>query len=455
MSYFRNRGLAAVMEEAQVDAPVEPTTEVPAEVEASVGDAVAGSEEQGDFLTAMEEMVQDIDSLERTKDVMEDSVEGDGAGMDETAAKIADVAIEGIVNRMGFRQRKCIVSTEAFGSVNSRKYATNSAVESVMETIQNAWKVFREAVAKYWQKAVDLFKKYFDANTKVRDASKAMGKTIQSIGDKKSNTTAMENSGVFTAFATGGSVTAKSVETILDNHKVVIDQTSAFVKLGVDIINEAKQHVTAIKEAKEGDETTAAKGAAAAWITEFLESAHAKVSRGFQGFKRTSEDAGKNEGMDSVGSGQLVNNQRLIVAFALSTSDSASSVFKCMVVPFDSKATTSGNVPVLGSSEMTAIASKVNTLAEATEALKKMQGEVGNFEKSVTGIIDEVIKKSGAGENFSKETNDGLAKLKRAISDLNNALGSFTNQAPKMAVVAGQQALRYIEASLKTYGEAK
>ena len=152
--------------EAQVDVatlekPEETLEHQLVEVE-GLDQSIADLTEDGDQLADDTAQVQDIS----------DAVEGaaEQGGMDETAAKVVDVAVEAIATRWGIRRNK--LGLENFSGANKSR-GTSVALESIIDTLKEMWQRFAAWVGEIVAKLKDFWLKYFNA-----------GKSLQNRADK-------------------------------------------------------------------------------------------------------------------------------------------------------------------------------------------------------------------------------------------------------------------------------
>ena len=128
-----------------------------------------------------EELARDTDSLEATADVVADAAE-DG-GMDETAARVVDVAVEHFCERWDIKRTK--VATENFGS--NRMQATKVALESIGDAVKDAWNTFVTWLTEILNKLKDWWLKYFNAGKAMKTRAEKLEDRLDSVGaqDKK------------------------------------------------------------------------------------------------------------------------------------------------------------------------------------------------------------------------------------------------------------------------------
>lgn len=115
-----------------------------------------------------EQLSDDTTQLEEIADAVE-SAEAEG-GMDESAARVVDVAVEAIATRWGIRRQK--LGLENFNGA-SKSRGTRVALESIIDTLKDMWHRFVEWLSEVVNKLKDFWIKYFNA-----------GKAIQKRADK-------------------------------------------------------------------------------------------------------------------------------------------------------------------------------------------------------------------------------------------------------------------------------
>lgn len=118
------------------------------------------SENVGDLVAAMEAVMDDMDTLDNLRDIMEDTLES-GKGLSPAAAELTQVTLEGIYNRLGLTNRTLIPATEAFSNKFSRVSATRISVEGIGDTLKALGKWLMEQFSKLWNFLKGLFGKIF------------------------------------------------------------------------------------------------------------------------------------------------------------------------------------------------------------------------------------------------------------------------------------------------------
>ena len=148
-------GLVFAMEDDQVitDEVVENT----GEIEAGAAEVVQQAGEVEELQAAIEDAEEGAETLGQIEGVLEESAES-GEGVDETAAEIAEVAVESICARLGIRAaKKSFPAMEAFGSSNSRLSATKIALEGIGEHIKRIWEAIKSAIIRLVEKVKSFF----------------------------------------------------------------------------------------------------------------------------------------------------------------------------------------------------------------------------------------------------------------------------------------------------------
>ena len=167
------RGLFAVMEDelgataaANADEQVERVQEL--EEQVAQAEVAEGQAEVTEMADIADEAVTAIEELADVAEVMSDSIEGGGDGLTEDAAEIAEVAVEAICARLGYKPtKKLMPSMEAFGSTSSRVEATKYALEGVSDTMKKIWEAIKGFFNRIWEAIKGLWKRLTDASLRV------------------------------------------------------------------------------------------------------------------------------------------------------------------------------------------------------------------------------------------------------------------------------------------------
>lgn len=130
--------------------------ETAAAAEAGASQVAEQSGEVEELQAAVEDAVDGAETLGQVEEVLEKTSES-GDGVDETAAQVAEIAVESIKNRLGIIGGKAFPAMESFGSKNTRLSATKLALENVRETITRIWEAIKQAVIRMWEKIKSFF----------------------------------------------------------------------------------------------------------------------------------------------------------------------------------------------------------------------------------------------------------------------------------------------------------
>ncbi len=168
--------------EPEVTTEVVEEREVPSEtVEAELVEVEGLDREICELDRDGERLSQDIDGLEKTEEVVADSLE-DG-GINEAAARTVNVATESFCARWGIEMQR--VATESFAT-GSRYQATKIACESLSETVSKGWETFKSWVKAASDKRKDLWAKYVNLGSKLlKRVEKARKRLVDIDWDRK------------------------------------------------------------------------------------------------------------------------------------------------------------------------------------------------------------------------------------------------------------------------------
>lgn len=159
--------------------------EVPSESLESDLVEVTGLDKDVESLVADgEELEHDQEQVEALADNAEASLEEDG--MDETAARATEIAAESFCGKWGIQRKK--VGLESFGASDSRRHATQVAVESLKDTAVEMWNTFVKWLKELIAKAKEQLLKLHNAGKKMKSrADKLEARIDKGLGvlDKK------------------------------------------------------------------------------------------------------------------------------------------------------------------------------------------------------------------------------------------------------------------------------
>lgn len=221
------RGLFAVMENENIGPVEAPQDERVVELEEQVaqGEVAEASQEVESAADTVDEAVAAIEELSEVADVMADATEG-GEGLTEDAAEIAEVAVEAICARLGYKpSKKPIPSMEAFGSTSSRLDATKYAMEGIADTIRNIWNAIKGFFSRIWEGIKGLWARLFDANVKSKKRAESVAEKLKAAVNGKmvaDNNKPVDVEKAMTAFgamaAANPLALVSQIDSVLGNH---------------------------------------------------------------------------------------------------------------------------------------------------------------------------------------------------------------------------------------------
>ncbi len=181
---LRSKSLFVAAEELEDDELEDGVDEEAVEVPGEVRDA---EDEVEDTQDVIDDSSDDVERLEDIKDILEDAAEK-GEGIDETAAKVVEVAVESIYARLGIRETNVIGATEGFSNVRTRVTATKLAAEAIGETISRAWEAVKKFFKDLWAKIKELWARYATAVGRLKGKAESIRKKLNRAPDNKKET---------------------------------------------------------------------------------------------------------------------------------------------------------------------------------------------------------------------------------------------------------------------------
>lgn len=440
MSKYRNKGLVLALEgdeedEVIVETPAseEDLAEATAEVEATAADVQDESNEIQDLDSAMDDASAGVDELTNIQDVMEESVES-GEGISETAAEIAEIAIESIQRRLGIRQTKmAFPALESFSGRNARLASTQVAIESIDFNIKSIMEAIRKAFKDLLDRLIAFVKTLMSQTASSIKAAEALEAKVAGLDEASVKEKELESRDLATAFYDGNKADSESLANILDSH---IKLTKAANEAGKDIVDGAKE-LTAGITALNLDESK---------IKSIVDS----ITDRFDSI--TDKDRQKKFASYTKSYvGPLVGS----VGFAVETMIEDGVGFKFEFIPLESKQHDTIKVPTLTPDEIGKTCKTVIELAKATDEFKKNEGVLKDIGKNIDTIINSIVKiadvSADGDDDKAKETKATIAHAKKMLDGLKSAVSTVTGRIPGSNVKACKAALRYASLSAKQY----
>lgn len=433
-SIARRFGLSAALEE--LDEAVEPVAADADSAESAMLEMTEAEAGVDEGLQAVEEVAQTTETLDQVADTMEATIvdekgEDTGAGLDETAAQIAEVAVESLYKRLGIQRRKPMPAMESFGATASRQKATRVAIEGIREVASKAW----AAIVEFFKKIKEFFAKLWtfvtNANARNEERAKKLAEKANGLNETAAPKEAEIGAGGFAKNLTADGTNFKS-------EAVAAGLEAIGMVVGID----------------EGQEKAAQ--AVAGDLTKMIADAKA-----FEGYKYTPpagavEYAGKlPEGMKAYGfanSGMMLGGVQVVVVSAEKSAEGKEGL--------ELKAKTSVSVTAVGEfkAEKVAVASvgeqkKITAAAiKLVAGVKKSDAEV----KKMNETLNALIKAAEAAQKSSKEDKEAEARgklVRKAITSTVNVLVKGTKELGVHAVRTTKAALDYVEKSQQQFGK--
>lgn len=146
---------------------VEPTDE---EMQSATGLVETSFKDSELAYESIDEAILNVSTLMQAAESIE-NIHASG-GMDENMAKIANISIEMLYERLAVK-RKPLIAMETYANTETRKGATALAVEDIKETAQKVWQAILKMLKQAYEFVKNFFKAAFDKNTKISNAAKA------------------------------------------------------------------------------------------------------------------------------------------------------------------------------------------------------------------------------------------------------------------------------------------
>lgn len=417
-------------DEAGAGEVVAPDTVTAAESDAEtavveVTEAVADIHEDLDLI---EESVAEIETLEDHSEVLEESLAEDGEGIDEAHAETLNISVERILARLNY-PKKVTIATENYGSINTRKQATQVSLEALSDTLVELWKKLKEFVSKIWESITKFFADYFTQLGRVKQAIVDVKKKVAAAqgAPKEKN---IVNKSLVRAFYDFKSKSVKLDEIVANHMEVTKDGLK--VADGLASLADAQASYLKMLNGAPTEDASAKLGETA---TKIMEMAIKGNESGpyFNGSFFTLETAEKEA---SAGK------------FAISFP-----TFKINTISGEVKAE---GLPALDKAGCGKCIQEAEQLATLTEQFKTKQSKLDAFRKSNDKMNDAVIA-------FIKSTDDKeaedkkkyLAELRKYSLNVSQSYSRLFATIPSYNLNVVKALLNYVQASVKNLGEGE
>lgn len=429
-------GLVFAMEDDQVitDEVVENT----GEIEAGAAEVVQQAGEVEELQAAIEDAEEGAETLGQIEGVLEESAES-GEGVDETAAEIAEVAVESIRARLGIRGGNTFPAMESFGSSNSRLSATKIALEGVKETIIRIWEAIKQAVIRLWEKVksfvIGLFKNNAQMSKhleKLLDRAKNMPETA------KPEKTELDNKSLAKTFSVAKKANLGTARTLIGNAEKLLGATNKISSISETF---STNITSAASRLENGQELAHAKVAFETSLTSAL------VSLGNMG-KATGE-AGNDKKESITYYGPFVGTR--VVAFKrkeVKTGTDTEIRVSMDLTTYEK--IEAEKISALKRDEVYEIVKEAIKLSDTLSAHEKAQGAKAKISEKLRKTTEEVISevKKATDESKDQEKARVLRQVQADVSDVNAILASLSVSFPGVVFSTVKAVADYASASL-------
>ncbi len=376
--------------------------------------------------------IADVETLEEIKEVLEDAAES-GDGIDETAAKVVEVAVESIYARLGMEYRGLGTSAESFGSSRSRVTATNIAAESIGDSISRAWEAIKKFFKKIWTYIKDFAKSIFTAIGRLKVAANKMFEKVNKSGKDKREEN-FTNSFIVSKFADGSSI--KSADDIIAG---ITD-----VKKGLDDLAGIKKNLEAMVKGKDDTEKLKALKAIMTGLADSSPEVIAKLG------VNTTEEFASTIFVTPTGVAVAITMSK-DSADAKKASETKTRARVEAAQMYESTKDVEISIDVVELNKLRDISRKVGDMANSAETANKDEKYLKNIDSAIDALKGkvEIVDSTTAVKTTVKDEmfNVAVASIRAALS-----LGKGVSTKPiTVAVKSGFDCLKYVSTMLAQY----
>lgn len=204
------------------------------------------------------EIAETVGQVDSIQDIVSKSI--DNGGMSETAAQIAEIAVEALVARLGVQaDRKLLPAMETFGSKHSRLTATKLSLESISETGKKIWESFVKVLKVIWEKIQAFYKAFNPKKMALKEYLQFVKKAAASVKGKQHDKS-LEVTGHFIAdLSIDGKCSFQTADDIIASSVYMLSGMSDLSSLNFDTATKSKNIFSAVTEKSNDQEVAAAK----------------------------------------------------------------------------------------------------------------------------------------------------------------------------------------------------
>ena len=422
------KGIFIALEDADLDAGSSDELEQ-SQAEVMEADAEVDSDlgETSEMSSDIEDAEQGAEQLEEIKEVMERSVE-EGEGLDENAAEIAEIAVEAICARLGYRKSSSIMpATEEFGSSKSRVAATRVAIESIGETVDKIWTAIKETLKNLWAKisqfAIGLIK---NAEKQIKHLENLQDRAKGINGKATMEKNTIDSKGLARGFSINGKANLSTAEEIFTRTKTLLTHGNTFSDILASYTDKVKDAVKS-------------NGFDNSILTNFgtaTRNAMSKLDRasGVTGPKAASEK-------DVEYYGPYAGCK--MIAYEASKDATKPSEISLKVETYDK--IEANAIDALDKTDIETLLKGAISVMESVKDYQKVFKKMEGVNKAQMKLADEAIKaaqKSDEEDNKGKKSKD-FKEIQKANNNVTKISQTFSTQVPGLGYAAGKYAGHY------------
>lgn len=184
-----------------------------------------------------------IDDITELTAIKDKAAESEGAGLSEDAAAMAQVAVEAICGRLGYKVNP-VVSLESYTKAEGN-HRTKLAVEGLSDIIRKAWEAIKRFFMEFWDKLVALLESIINS---VKRTDEVLEQTKQAVKENATQGKEVDLK-LFCISFSADSVEdlTKNIKTVLDNHVELLEYRNSVLTN----INETLKKVSDTKNMEE------------------------------------------------------------------------------------------------------------------------------------------------------------------------------------------------------------
>ena len=441
------KGLVCAMEEIaeQEEIEMELPEDAPAAADSLETDMLEVNERSNkidETNEAIEEAVEDADTLEDIASVMDESTEN--GGMDQTSARVAEIAIESIYARLNVRKTNAMPAMESFGAKSTRITATKFALENIQTGLKAIWEGIKAAAIKVWSWITSFFQTIMNTAGKLKERAVALAAKVKALGTTEASVKTVDV-GLLIAY----------------NGGVDLDNLFEMVKGGEANVDTLSKDMTNSDISKAGEN----------------EAAVEKVSKDkveLAGF--TTDGKADENGTVTFVSKKLPDGSAIVItqaspelkgleclkAYANQKARKAAGFYNKGVAKEDNTVTDveAKEVPVASAKELGAICEKVSVMAGIIATGKNVLAKIKSASTTFINMIKNIASKVSSGVSGAAEKVEGAAKssasaVQKAFSAISSSVSGFINSVYNSGLSYGKKFLDYVEKQLAAWKAPK